>query len=840
MVRFQRIVVLSTMLLTACIPLNCQIASMHAPENAPQQDPSDVRIEQEAMIDAASQAEDENLKGRIIDDIIIEGNKYVQNDTILTRIPYQKGGVFDPEISSAAIDNVYALGYFRQVKLEGETHLNNRITLHVVVEEKKLLEELKFVGNKSMRSKAIKEKLHTEKITSIDEETLRRLSKAIQKLYREENRHLVEVSTEIVTNSENPDKATGIVTIHEGPKSTIKRVNFVGNKNIPSRKLRNILFTRENWLCSFMDSAGSYQEQMLEQDKHRLEYFYRDNGYLMAKVGKPSVVFSDDNKEIEVTFSVNEGQRFTIRNVHAIGDEIYGEDELMPLVILKEGESFSQSKLVTSMNKIKDLYGEKGYIYADVYPQVKPDETTLDVDVTFHVERGNKLYANRIIITGNKTTRDKVIRRQLEINEGELITTKKLARSQNSVEYLSFFEKDGVQWKVHRISDELADLEMNVKETKTGNLNFMLSYGTDQYNPKPSLRGTVAIQKSNLFGKGWDIGGSVQADRHHIKKLETHFFDPHIFDSNVSTGLNFYKRWDEYDQWTNVDPLPTQRVLGGNVRLGFWLPKIDKHLQLVADIGLEDIRNNNPHARGALQSVFEPIVRRTFQKGFLKWFGLDLVKDTRDHQVYPKSGYKITIGSKIAPPFINSDFSFLKAEVEGSYYTELIEKFIMDDSLVLGMHAKMGNISSLTLAKPIPYKELFHMGGQSTVRGFTWGGIGPAWFTGDPLGARNAIQLNTELIFPLIPDYSMKAHIFYDTGAGWNTPKIDIPHLITNNGQTLNPVKRDTFNLRHSIGFGLNLLKPVPAKIDWGFKVDRRKQDNESPHEFHLSMNYAW
>ena len=154
--------------------------------------------------------------------------------------------------------------------------------------------------------------------------------------------------------------------------------------------------------------------------------------------------------------------------------------------------------------------------------------------------------------------------------------------------------------------------------------------------------------------------------------------------------------------------------------------------------------------------------------------------------------------------------------------------------------SKVGNISSLTIQKPIPYKELFHMGGQSTVRGFTWGGIGPAWFTGDPLGARNAVQLNTELIFPLIPDYSMKAHIFYDTGAGWNTPKADIPHIITTDGNTFYPLKRDTFNLRHSIGFGLNLLKPVPAKIDWGFKIDRRKQDNESPHEFHLSMNYAW
>jgi outer membrane protein assembly factor BamA len=124
------------------------------------------------------------------------------------------------------------------------------------------------------------------------------------------------------------------------------------------------------------------------------------------------------------------------------------------------------------------------------------------------------------------------------------------------------------------------------------------------------------------------------------------------------------------------------------------------------------------------------------------------------------------------------------------------------------------------------------MGGQNTVRGFVWGSIGPAWINNDPLGAKNAIQFNTELIFPLIPDYSMKAHVFYDAGAGWNAPKDGLTGA--------NMIKRDKFNLRHSIGFGLNLLKPMPAKIDWGFKLDRNKAAHESPSEFHLSMNYAW
>lgn len=766
-----------------------------------------------------------------IKNIFVEGNKYIKQEAILRRLPYNEGQIFDESKSGIAIRNIYDLGSFRQVVLEGERLDDSSMNLYVVIEEKKLLEGLEFKGNKSIKTKEIKEKLRIDKLKAIDEESIYRIQQGIKKLYRDENKHLVKVTHELVPNECNPDKACVIFTVHEGPSSKIKRVNFIGNCNIPARKLRNIIFTRENWLMSFMDSAGSYQEDMLEMDKHRIEYFYRDHGYITAKVAKPKVEFSKNKKDITVTFNIKEGPMYTVRSFGVVADEVHGEDEILPLVVLEKDRPFSQSKLVQTMTKIKDLYGESGYIYADVYPQVKPDETTHCVDVTFHIERGNKLYANRIIITGNKVTRDKVIRRQFEISEGEMITTKKLNKSQSAVEYLSFFERDGVNWRMHRLSDELADLEMNVKEAKTGNFNVMATYGTDQYNPIPSLRGMISIEKANLFGRGWDVGGLIQADRHRLRKLEAHFADPHIFDSDVSAAWYIYKRWDEYDQWNSTNVTPLQKVFGGNMRLGFWLPKIDKRLQLIVDIGIENIRNNKPHAVGnaTQRMLFEPIVRRTFQEGTLTWLGLDLVKDTRNHQIYPNSGYKLTIGSKLAVPGINNDFSFLKGDVEGSYYAALIG----EDSLVLGIHGKMGNIRSLSPAtKPVPYKELYHMGGQATVRGFTWGGIGPAWFTGDPLGGQNAILFNSEFIFPLIPDYSMKGHVFYDAGAGWNTPKNDIPNKSL--------IKRDKFDLRHSIGFGLNLMKPVPAKIDWGFKLDRKKKENESAHEFHLSMNYAW
>lgn len=761
---------------------------------------------------------------QVIKNIVVEGNKYVKTDAIIKRLPFRQGDTLDESKSSTAIRNLYDLGQFSQIRLEKDCE-EGPTTLFVVVEEKKLLENVVFAGNKALKTREIKEKLRLEKVATADDETLHRIATEIKKLYQEENKHHVSIATKLEANKDNPDKVTAHFTITEGHKSFIKYVNFVGNDHMPARKLRGGIFTREEWLFGFMDSSGTYNKDMLEADKHRLEYFYRDHGYLQAKVFKTKVDFSHNTRTISVTFHIKEGPQFFVRAVNMQGDELHTSDELMACNLLEEGKPFSQSKMTQTMNRIKDLYGDSGYIYADVYPQVTPDEDTNQVDVTFMVDRGNKLYANRIIITGNNVTKDKVVRRQLEIAEGELITSKKLAQSQSAVEYLSFFERDGVQWRIHRLSDNLADLEMNLKEAKTGNLNATLNYGTDQYNSKASLRGGIVFEKGNLFGRGWDVGAMIQSDRHHVRKMEAHFFDPHLFDSDISAGIFVYKRNDDYEQWRSVDKTPNQRVTGGTLRFGILLPELAKRLQLVAELGIEDIKNNHPVANDA---VFEPIVRRSFQTGTLKWFGLDLVKDVRNHQVYPTEGYKTTISTRAAPSGINHQFSYFKWELEGSYYRALIG----DDSLVLGLHARTGRITSWNGKHPVPYKELFHMGGQSTVRGFTWGGIGPAWLTGDPLGARNALQLNTELIFPLIPDYSMKAHVFYDAGAGWDTPKDDLVDRRF--------IRRDKFDLRHSVGFGLNLLKPVPAKIDWGFKLDRKKHENESPSEFHLSMNYAW
>ena len=790
-------------------------------------------------------------KELVIKSVTVKGNKYIGTDVIRSKIPFQVGQQLDINKSSIAINNLYALGAFKQIEIRAREE-GTLVHLTIHVEEKELLEGTEFKGNKEIGHKKITESLDLTKLSYIDEESARNIAKAIQQMYIAEGFHRAQVTPALLPNPEQPDKVKALFTVDEGEKASILRVEFKGNKKIPARRLRKQIFTRERWLLGVGDQSGTYDERRLEHDKYLLEGYYFENGFFNTKIYKTDVDFSPDRKDITVTFHIDEGEQYIVRSITPPGDDIVSSEEAAAVISVKESHPFVRHEIVESMERMTALWKEKGYIYAEISESLHPDEEKKEVDLAFMINPGKKLYANRITISGNKTTRDSLIRRRLDILEGDLITNGKLETSKRAVEFLSFYEPGGVNWIVHRISDDLADLELNVKEAKTGNFNAQLTYGASGENDqKQELQGSILLEKGNLLGHGIDAGMALKTGfdkaRPGLRRFEIRLVDPHIFDKDVSCGFYLYRRWDEYDRWKMLSVVPSMHTMGTNVRFGFGLPEIDKRLSLMLDLGVETIHNNNPkvpaNLNPALQRtdpLYQLVVDRTFQQGSLLWVGLDLVKDMRNHQVYPSKGYKISVGTKMAPNQVNQTFSFFRLEAAGSMYNAILN----DDDLVIGNHLKVCTVQELTNSKTIPYKELFHMGGPNTVRGHVWSGIGPAWrTTNEPLGGRNAIQCNNELTFPLARQLGMRGHFFYDLGAAWDTP--DKPFKDFNAtlpaDQRVNfddVVIRNKFNLRHTVGLGLNLTSPIPAKIDWGFKLDR--QPGESAHEFHLTMNYAW
>ena len=769
----------------------------------------------------------------LIKNIIIQGSKSIDEAAIKNRIPYDVGKPFDKSLSQQAINQLYNVGIFSQITINEEPISNEETNLIITLEEYAPIDDFVFKGVNHFEKNNLLEKLHLNENDRFDTEKMIRIAHDLKKLYREAQYLNVHVNTEIIPDPENPQKKLGVFTVDEGIQVKIRKVNFHGADQVPFYAFCNLIFTRPQWILSSTDDSGKIDEIMLEQDKHRIEYFYQDQGFLMAKVTGVDITPVND-KQRDVTFYIKEGHRFKIRYLSVeCHDEEFDEHELKKELAFEEGDLYSRTKVVDSINRLKDRLGEYGYIFADVYPQLKPLEDQNLVDINFVVEKSNKLFVNNVNIVGNKITRDKVIRRHVTFEEGDLITSRKLQESKMNIEYLSYFERGSVNWKINKVTETLADLELSVHEAKTGHLNFNMTYGADRSSADESLKFGLDLGKANIAGLGFDASAIIQASPKSFQRAELRTFDPYFLDSKISLGASIYIKRDEYQQWSYLQNQPREKLWGISTQVGSALDWIDPKLQWYTEIGTEHVSYNKQNlvVEGMNAKLLQPIVNGRFIEGTINWFSFTLAKDTRNHKIYPNQGYKLELVTKCVFPFVNQTFSFYKCEVEGSWYTPIIGP----DSLVLMLHGRGGFIDKFESDKKIPYKELFQMGGQGTVRGFLWGGIGPAWsLTEAPLGSKKALQFNAELIFPLVPDYSMKGHFFYDAGAGWDTVTDGI------DPEDFGLIKRNNFTMRHSVGFGLNLVQPVPAKIDWGYKLDRNKKAGESASEFHLSMNYAW
>lgn len=763
--------------------------------------------------------------------IFIKGAKSIDDEAIKSRLPYQEGRPYLPHMTKQAIQQVYALGVFSQVSIKQEMLNKNECNIIIDTQEVAIVDNFIFEGVTHFDKVKLFEKLHLQETDLLNTEKVVSLVHELKKIYKEANYLNVQVAAEVKESDQDATKKVAVFTVDEGNQVKIRAVHFHGAEKLSTNKISNFIFTRPRWLLSATDDSGRIDELMLEQDKHRIEFFYQDHGFLMAKVtGVDIAPVSDDLRD--VTFYIKEGDKFHFRYVTIdCSDDEFDESELLKHLAIEEGGLYSRTKIIDSINLLKDALGRYGYIFADVYPQVNPLEESKQVDIRFVVEKGNKLFVNTINIIGNKITRDKIIRRHIVLEEGDLITSQKLNESKYNVEFLSYFDRGSVNWKINKITETLADLDLNLHEARTGHLNFNMSYGADRSSANDSVKFGLDLGKTNIAGLGVDASAIVQASPSSFQRGEIRIMDPYFLDTKVSLGVNAYVKRDEYQQWDYLQNQPLEKVGGIASQIGFSLDWIDPKLQWFSEIGVENIsyNTNNLIVEGINRETLQPIVDRRFIEGTISWISLSLSKDTRNHRIYPNQGYRIEGSSKFVLPKINKKFSYYKFEIEGSWYTPIIGP----DSLVLMLHARAGLVDKFESDKSIPYKELFHMGGQGSVRGFLWGGVGPAWsLTGAPLGGKKALQFNAELVFPIVPDFSMKGHFFYDAGAGWDT--------VTDGIKDKKLIKRNVFNMRHSVGFGLNLVSPVPAKIDWGYKLDRRKKDGESASEFHLSMNYAW
>jgi outer membrane protein insertion porin family len=775
---------------------------------------------------------------RTINEISItySGTKLTPPQAILNYIPYKKGEVFEPNKTSKLIRNVYdGLKRFRQIKVFCQNVGTDQVNLRIDVLEKPILKEVLIEGNKALTEAEIKKKINLD-LPAIDQEELMAMRHQIAKLYIEKGYNNPIIDAQLFIDDNN--KATAEIIIKEGKKSIIKRIMFEGNEHLTDKELRKVIFTREDWLLSLLDKSGTFHPDRLEGDKAMIEQAYQNNGYLQAKVSNVRIELDEcDSNKMTLVFEIEEGALYCINEVHAPGNDVLSEEVLLANIPIQPGMLYSRERIMNSIKRLEAIWGNHGYIFAHVEPSIQPDEDTKTVSISFFSDLGNKMHLNRLTIKGNKKTRDKIIRRRLLLEEGDLITQAAMDLSKNNVESLGYFEpRDGVNWKLRKVDDESADLDLIVNEAKTGHFSAQLGFGGNVTSVASGLTVKGNFSNTNLWGSGI----TFNVDASWAKEEQTflfHLSQPWLFDRPISGAIDMYHRRPSYDQFRNISiPAITQKLTGGSSSLGFITRSKTSFLndtQILGSIGVDSIRYVQKPSAALLfaptaQPSYQEILNKEFASGDYAWLSASLEQNTVNHPVHMSRGYRWRLYGKAGFPTLGSDIGYYRFLFDSHWFTPLINEY----DLVFHLHAAIG-FSNPFKNRSIPYSELFLIGGPGTVRGFLFGQVGPKFY-GDPVGASKALYWGAELIFPITPDMNMKGVAFYDGGAGFHNPYTQL--LTTPAAQA--GLLDNRFDYRHAVGVGIRMLSPMPIKIDCGFKLDPRV--NESPYEVHFGMAHDW
>lgn len=761
-----------------------------------------------------------------IRNIYVLGNKLVPTQAILAKIPYKKDKFFDPANSRKLITNVYSLDFFSAVDLGINPVDDNLVDLYIQVQEKPKVESVTYENAYAISPDEIEKKLKISEVSAMDQQEAELYAEKIKKQYAEKNYHNVKIETKL----EPTERNTVIVkyTIEEGPKSVVKRVNFVGNNAFSSKKLSGLIFTREDWLLGFMNKAGSYQPDALEFDKHMIESFYQNHGYLAAKVTDIDVKELSETGSLSVTFHIDEGDIYTINSVGATGNELLSQEEIIQALPIKPGQLYNRELIRESIELLQATWGRFGYIYSDVDPEITPNFENKTVDIVFHSELGKPVKLRRINIIGNIKTRDYVLRRKLDLEEGQILTTQTMEASKSEIEKLGFFEpKTGVTWRTTKVEEGIVDLDLVLQEVKTGRIYASMGYGGNEPNvPNSSFQVTLGVNERNFRGTGVMTNLNLTFSKQNRSALFS-IFQPWLFNYPIGSGFDVYHRKTVYEDF-NADPIPIENRTGGTTTLHFAPWTNPAALPFMATLGYEDINFiQKPDSNDLLIRSFYD---RKFQSGRMLWTSFSTGIDLRNNPVFPTRGYSWNLASKVAIPSGISSFGFYKLDFDGTWLTPVIG----ESKLIFLLHGHAGIVEPIS-NHAVPYNELYHIGGLGTVRGFTYGQIGPQ-FAGSSLGARKAFWVNAELIFSVTDDRSIRGVLFYDGGAAWNTIRDpELNRLLQDRNMRLGFINNN-FKYRHAIGFGIRLTQPSPLRIDWGFKLDRNRRLGEKIMEIHFTM----
>jgi outer membrane protein insertion porin family len=727
-------------------------------------------------------------EGEKLVEIRIQGNRRIEAAAILNAIQMRAGDVLSDEKSDADIRAIYKLGHFQDVQVLKEES-DKGVVLVYLVQEKAIVREITFEGNKEITTEKLKEALEFRLNSVFSAKDLAKSVIKIKKLYGDDGYYLADVQTEAKKSSSSDMKV--LIKIVEGEKILIKEIRLDGNKAISASKIKGLMETKEKWFLSWLTGAGTYKEEVLKNDALLITDHYLNNGYINVKVGEPVVTLNEAKTALGVSIGITEGEQFRIGAIGFKGELLDPEASLRAKLKSEPGTVFNRSLLRADIGVLTDVYGDKGYAFATINPQTSLDNEKKSVDMMFDVDKGELVTIERIAITGNPKTRDKVIRREIRVTEGGLYNSTGLKRSKQNLMNLGFFEEANVATAKGSAGNKL-NVNIEVKEKPTGTFSIGGGYS--------SLDGFIAqgsVQQANFLGLGLKANLSASLGG----KSQTYALgltDPHFMDTKWTLGGDIYRSEREYtDYWrklTGADikgGYPISDSVGTFMMYKYELKDILKPSATYQILNDADVNGTYPLGQTTTSSIYGSITH-----------------NNTDYRIDPSLGFIDSFSAEYAG--LGGNNKFARFITDHTYFHPLYKKLIASTKLTLGYIAEVG--------QPIPIDEKFYLGGIGSLRGYQSRTVSPTsnMFAKDIngnhtneriyLGGEKEFLGNAELTFPLIAEAGLKGVLFYDYGNSFTTTS-------------------QAFPLLTSYGVGIRWASPMgPLRLEYGIPLSPRKE----------------
>jgi outer membrane protein insertion porin family len=770
--------------------------------------PQDETGTDDAVTDDTSDGDDSSdepgMKGPTVKAVELAGIERVDEQAVRKQIRTVVGSDLDPAIVAEDLRRIFQMGLFDDVRVGLKKAGDGGVVVRFQVLERPSIAAITIRGNEDQSEEDVLKVVDLKVNHLYSPADAQRNAVKIKEMYDDEGYFLATVTHKVEAVSGNQVRV--VFDIKERAEVKVRRIELLGNEGISDAEIKAVLKTQEGSVLSILSKAGNFKRDMLEYDLQVIQYLYLTKGYVQAKVEDPVVSLSPDMKYISIAIRVNEGPQFRVGKLDVTGDSVDPLPDMLKKVQLKTGDIFNYALVQQDNQALAGAQKNHGYAHATVSNESVPDVEKRVVDWTYHIQKGKKVYFGQILMQGGGSTRDKVIRRELTIAEGELYSEKGIQLSQARVQRLGFFESVEIKTRPTALP-QVVDVVVDVKERTTG--TFQVGMG---YSSLDNFIVTAQIAKDNFLGRGQRM--SVQGSLSSVRTMfQGSFYEPYFMDSNLTFSLDLFSYEQLYTDFS-------RQSTGGGMSWGY---RLTDELTAEAGYNLEEVSTSI----GGLSGRTDVPIASLFGSGLTSSMRMSLSYDDRDDRMFPTTGWFMSGAAEWAAQFLGSDNEFNRFTAKVRRYVPLPFDGVLKFNLV-------GGLIRAPEGKQVPLFERFFMGGIYNVRGFDRNTLGPEIAipnSGDPasslsgfnIGGVKQLYLNNEIEVPILKaPMNLRGLLFFDVGNAF--------------GEAEDITLQD---MRLALGWGVRWFSPVgPLRFEWGVPLNRKANERPLVFEFTIGNSF--